>query len=282
MKRVLFGTNETQKDERVSKSSRASGKVACVLLILVMTAVVLSCSSAAILAGPTATPTATEVPPTHTPQPTATEVPPTATPKPTNTRTPLPTSTVNPSIGMMSDLAKKLHGEGHLTSTNGVYKRLPTYDESWAQINWFQWRPTGEETNAFVLRTDVSWDSASDTANHFNSGCGFVFNEQDPDNFYMVYLGLDGEANIIRFKGGYYDAHWHKKYGKVGNPSGGAEFVLAVQDGKFTFLVDGEVAITVTDAKINGKKLGLTINSGTNKDFGTHCRMENIDLWKLR
>lgn len=260
------------------------GRIKLLAVVLLVLAISLTaCSPGGLLARATETPTATAtLPPTETPEPTATEVPPTATLEPTNTKTPLPTKTVNPSIGMMRDRVQGLYDDGHLTSVEGTYKRLPIYDDSWAQINWFQWTATGEEPEAFVLRTDVSWDSASDAANHFNTGCGFVFNEEDPDNFYMVYLGLDGEANLIRFSGGYYNAHWHKRYGKVGNPQGEAEFVLAVQDGKFTFLVDGEVALTVTDTKINGRKLGLTINSGTNKGFGTHCRMEDIDLWTLR
>ncbi len=183
---------------------------------------------------------------------------------------------------MMKDRVQGLFDAGYLTQTEGIYKRLPTYDDSWAQINWFQWTPTGEEPDAFVLRTDVSWDSASLTANHDVTGCGFVFNEQDKDNYYMVYLGLDGVANIFRVKGGWIDAHWHKYYKKVGNPEGGAEFVLVVQDGNFAFLVDGEEALTVTDKKITGDMLGLTIVSGTNKGYGTHCRMEDIDLWTLR
>jgi hypothetical protein len=265
------------------KDKRAGRMLIWTLVLLVMVIGMTACSSGGIFAKATETPTSTPtLPPTSTPEPTATEVPPTNTPEPTATKTPVPSPTVNPNKVVMADLAEQLEADGHLISTEGFYKRLPTYDDSWAQINWFTWTPTGEEPDAFVLRTDVTWDSASTAANHFNTGCGFVFNEEDQDNFYMVYLGLDGEANMLRVKGGWIDAHWHKHYGKVGNPQGGAEFVLAVQDHTFTFLVDGEVALTVTDAKINGQKLGITINSGTNKSFGTRCRMEDIDLWTLR
>lgn len=268
---------------RSTMRARAGRMLILAAVVLAMALALSACSSGGMFAKATETPTETPtLPPTNTPEPTATEVPPTETPEPTATKTPLPTATVNPNIGMMKSLAQKLVDEGYLTSYDGGYKRLPTYDDSWAQINWFQWTPTGEEPKAFVLRTDVTWDSASLTANHDVTGCGFVFNEKDQDNYYMVYLGLDGVANIYRVKGGWIDAHWHKFYKKVGNPEGGAEFVLSVQDGKFTFFVDGEEALTVTDTKINGRRLGLTIVSGTNTDYGTHCRMEDIDLWTLR
>ncbi len=268
---------------RNMKHTRAARMWILAAAVLAMVVALSACSSGGMFVKATETPTAMPtLPSTSTPEPTATEVPPTETPEPTATKTPLPTATVNPNIGMMRNLAQKLYDEGYLTSTEGGYKRLPTYDDSWAQINWFQWTATGEEPKAFVLRTDVTWDSASLTANHDLTGCGFVFNEKDEDNYYMVYMGLDGVANIIRVKGGWIDAHWHKFYKKVGNPQGGAEFVLVVQDGNFAFLVDGEEAITVTDSKINGRMLGLTIVSGTNTDYGTHCRMEDIDLWTLR
>lgn len=268
---------------RKTKRARVGRMVIWMLVLLAMAVGMVACSPGGMFAKATETPTASPTPPpTATPEPTATEVPPTATPEPTATKTPIPTPTIDPGRAMMVERVEELVNDGYLAYTEGIYKRLPDYDESWAQINWFQWTATGEEPEAFALRTDVTWDSASDVANHFNTGCGFVFNEEDQDNFYMVYLGLDGEANIMRFKGGYYDAHWHKFYKKVGNPQGGAEFMLVVQDGTFTFFVDGEVAITVTDTKINGHKLGLTINSGTNKGFGTRCTMEDIDLWTLR
>lgn len=144
---------------RSTKHTSASKMLILAVVILTLAAGLTACSSGGMFARATETPTETPtLPPTNTPEPTATEVPPTNTPEPTATKTPLPTATVNPSIGMMKDRVQGLFDAGYLTQTEGIYKRLPTYDDSWAQINWFQWTPTGEEPDAFVLRTDVSWD----------------------------------------------------------------------------------------------------------------------------
>ena len=108
-----------------------------------------------------------------------------------------------------------------------------------------------------------------------------MFNEEDEKNYYVAFLALDGYVYSFRMQNGYMDANWHGYYGKVGNPKGSAEFELANQDGKYTFFVNEQPALTVTDTKVTGKSLGIAIHSGTNKDFGMRCIMKNIDLWKL-
>jgi hypothetical protein len=45
--------------------------------------------------------------------------------------------------------------------------------------------------------------------------------------------------------------------------------------------VDGEVVgeYTLSQSRSLHGNLGLTILSGTNKDFGTRCKMTNLHLW---
>jgi hypothetical protein len=77
------------------------------------------------------------------------------------------------------DLVQELHSEGYLIRTGGTYYAIEDFDESWAQINWYSWWHTGYSPTNFVIRADASWDSASNKANWWNSGCGFVFREKD-------------------------------------------------------------------------------------------------------
>jgi len=169
--------------------------------------------------------------------------------------------------------------EGDLTSAE--YYRLDDFDESWAQINWYQWWNTGFQPEDFVIRVDSSWETASNTANWFSSGCGFVYSEDGVENHYMTFLALDGNVHTYRYinnqftemKGGY--------FGKVGTPEGEAELIIVVNNQRMTFFVDGRKVVQFDDRNISSGNLGFTLNSGTNKDYGFRCLMQNIDLWIL-
>lgn len=56
----------------------------------------------------------------------------------------------------MYEVVQDLEANGHLSATSGTYYPLADFDESWAQINWYQWWPTGYTPTDFVIRADVS------------------------------------------------------------------------------------------------------------------------------
>jgi hypothetical protein len=132
-----------------------------------------------------------------------------------------------------------------------------------------------------VIRADAEWDSASDKADWWNSGCGFIFREQDVDNHYLAYLGLDGRVYFTRFVRGRWSALGSRYYEKVGIPDGSADIELVVEGDKFTFFVNGEQVHTRQDTSLPSGNLAFTLLSGTNKGYGTKCKMSNIDLWVL-
>lgn len=181
----------------------------------------------------------------------------------------------------MSDLAIKLLEDGAVTSSAGKLYQIDDFDESWAQMNWYRWWPTGYDPERYIVKTHVKWTSASETANWFNSGCGFVFDADDNDNHFFVFLGLDGYATINRQFHGVWSTLVRKYIGKQPIPSGEADFILAVEDDFVTFIVNDEVAAHAHDSQIHKGPLALTLISGTNKDFGTRCEMSDIYLWEL-
>ena len=148
-------------------------------------------------------------------------------------------------------------------------------------MNWYQWWGTGYRPERYILKAHVKWTSASETANWFNSGCGFVFDADDSDNHFYVSLRLDGHAKIYRVYHGDLKTLANKFNGKQPVPTGEADFILAVEDDFVTFFVNGEVAAHAHDSQIHKGPLGLTLSSGTNKDFGTRCEMTDIYLWEL-
>lgn len=60
-----------------------------------------------------------------------------------------------------------------------------------------------------------------------------------------------------------------------------ADFTLIVKDAYAYVLVDGEVVgeYTLAQSRSLRGNLGLTVLSGTNKDYGTRCEMTNLHLW---
>jgi hypothetical protein len=169
----------------------------------------------------------------------------------------------------------------YVSSDIGEYIELPDFSEAWAQINWYQWTRTNIFPTDFVIRADISWDSASDSANWFNSGCGFVFRETSVDNHYLVFLGLDGNVNFARSYRGDWKLLGSSWYGNVDIPEGSANVMLVVEGDSFTFFVNDERVRTQVDSALPEGDLGLTILSGTNAGYGTRCKMENIELWVI-
>ena len=183
----------------------------------------------------------------------------------------------------MQSVVKALKTTGLLTNHVGTRIKLPGFDEEWAQINWYQWLRTGYSPTDFVIRADASWESASEKANWFNSGCGFVFIESDADNHYLILLDMDGNVELTRNKNGYQTVIGRSKSRyPVEKPADSANLMLAVEGDEIMFFVDGFLILHQRDTTLDTGNLALTLMSGTNKDFGTRCKMENIELWKLR
>ena len=60
-----------------------------------------------------------------------------------------------------------------------------------------------------------------------------------------------------------------------------ADFALIVKGAYAYVLVNEEVVgeYTLAQSKVLRGRLGLSLLSGTNKDYGTRCEMTNLHLW---
>ena len=181
----------------------------------------------------------------------------------------------------MYELVSTLKSDGVLQSTAGEYHQIDDFEESWAQLNWYQWWNTGYQPSDFVIRTHTAWELASRTANVFASGCGFVFRATDVDNHYMIFLALDDYV----YMRGYVDKKYRtfgKGYaGDINHIKGEADIVFAAQGDRFVYYVNGDKVFDKNNSELVSGDLGLTINSGTNKGYGTRCKMTNTELWVL-
>lgn len=166
---------------------------------------------------------------------------------------------------------QELYEEGLISSPQGKFIALDDWTEAVAKINYVSLWPTGYKPDTFVIRANSSWESSSDTTNWFDSGCGFVFGEQDKYNFHLIYLGLDGNVHYSRWVDNNGEVIAEDHYGEVGIPDGSADILLAVDGRNFSFYIKGEPVINSSDTWLNPGALSFTIMSGTNKGFGTRC-----------
>lgn len=178
-------------------------------------------------------------------------------------------------------LAEKLVEEGALESSAGKLIEIDDFNQDWAQINYYDWVSSGHSLERYLANTHVHWTSASKTANWPTSGCGFVFDADNQDNHFMIYLGLDGYVTLLREYHGVRKFLARNFYGKLDVPAGEADLTMAVEGDFVTFYVNDKKVVHVHDSQIHKGPFGITLVSGTNKDFGTRCEMFDIQLWEL-
>lgn len=210
--------------------------------------------------------------PTDTPEPTATEEP---------TVEPSPTIEPTSESAKMEALIEQLKEEGTISTVEGTYHRLADFQQEWAQLYYYQWWYTDYSPSNFVIQADVEWETASKSANLGDSGCGFVYHTDDNQNHHATFLMMDGKVQTYRALSGYFDQMKGGYAGKFKVPSDKAHIILAVDQQTITVIINDKEVVHFQDTKLSGGKLGLTLASGTNKDFGTRCSMTNVELWEL-
>jgi len=179
-------------------------------------------------------------------------------------------------------VVEQLREAGVVISTDGDLRRLDDFSESWAQIGWIRWWRTDYSAENFVLSADVAWQSASKTADWDSAGCGIVFSENNEDNYHLAFLSLDGYGVLQRKAKGDWKTLAAQRYGKVSTPDGNAKIMLVVDDKRINFYVNDKLVTNAYDSSLNRGVIALTLLSGTNKDYGTHCKMTNIDLFVFK
>jgi hypothetical protein len=255
--------------------SKMPGKLnRSILFILVLIPVSLAC--AALQPAPTSTPT---------PQPTSTlTATPTNTPRPSPTFRPTrtPDSTATQHVEALNAEIRTYYEKGYLTQIGGHVTEYDDFSYDWAQLGWYNWLPINVSASDFFLSAHFKWMSAIEGANI--SGCGFIFGLQPNSDHYAVFLDRTKVLFVI--------TDHILGYSKPISPTRGtaqvsfdypaeADFTLIVKGTYAYVLVNGAVVgeYTLAQSRLAYGSLGLTVLSGTNKDYGTHCEMTGLRLW---
>jgi len=238
--------------------------------------ILVSLACATSLATPTSTPEPSLTPidtatPTNTPRPSP-------TPRPTQT----PNLAVTQRVEELNAEVQAYYEKGYLSTTDGRFRELDDFNDEWAQLGWYNWQPLRDTASDFFLSAHFKWDSAFQNSDI--SGCGYIFGLQPNDDHYAVFLD--------RLKILFLITDNTLGFSKPVSPTRGtgivkfdypaeADFALIVKDAYAYVLVDGEVISEYTLAQSRAARggLGLTVLSGTNRDYGTRCEMTNLHLW---
>jgi len=261
------------------KTKRASSLLS---VALILTFVLPACSMSAAQSTPTPAPT-------NTPEPTATiTFTPTNTPRPSPT--PRPTRTPNIAaterIEGFNAEAQSYFDKGYVNTANGSIKEIDDFSYDWAQLGWYQWWMLDESVSDFFISAHVKWSSAFRNADE--SGCGFIFAIQENGDHYAVFL----DRSDIVFLNADQTAGYSRNVGKTrgtgftrfDNPADTpveADLAVIVKGAYAYVLVNNEVAgeYTLSQSRILKGDIGLSILSGTNRDYGTRCEMTDIHMW---
>ncbi len=228
--------------------------------------------------------------PTSRHQPTSTSTKtatPTATQTPTPSRTPRPTRTPNLAATQRFDElnaeVQTYYEKGYLATDEGRFRELDDFKEEWAQLGWYSWWLLNDTTSDFYMKAHFKWSSAYRSADL--SGCGFVFAVEQNEDHYAVFLD---KSKVYFVETSYYYRPFGPTRGtgrvNFDNPADHlveADFTLIVKGAYAYVLVDEEVVgeYTLAQSKNLRGRLGLSLLSGTNKDYGTRCEMTNLHLW---
>lgn len=182
--------------------------------------------------------------------------------------------------------AQGLVDEGMLTDSDGVYETWPDFDETWAQLNWYRRyeipKASIRPASRYLISAHVWWESASDYANWNLCGCGFVFGHQaDSGNHHVATISMDGYANLFRSDASGTFILAKRSGDAKGVPQGEADFMLVVDGQKIGLYVNGQQVVKYTDTRLKPGQIYYTLISGTNKGYGTHCKMTEVNHWLM-
>jgi len=241
----------------------------------------LACSTASGSPTPLA-PTATEEP--ATPAPTAKTAP-----QATATRRPTALPTTNPAQAEVEDLQSSglLGVGGHFVPLQTTFSISEARNSYWI---WYPIEDAGSHQD-FAIGADVSWETASESSNWWNTGCGFFIRPRDDDGLggYFVAQTADGLPWLLWWKpGAQYlvdllrpDSYDYYSGASAGKRTGTQHIVAIAQGPTLRFLVDGDQKIYRDDTAERAGFIGAVVVSGTNRDYGTRCDFSNLWLYDL-
>lgn len=203
-------------------------------------------------------------------------------PSPTLRPTWTPNAAATQHIGQLNAEVQSYFDRGYLATTHGSFTELSDFSYDWARLGAYKILFLIDTASDFFLSAHFKWNSAYPNAD--TSGCGFIFGLQPNNDHYAVFLDRQVVDFRIRNLALGYSTRVKPVRGsgqvKFDYPAE-ADFTLIVKGDRAYVLVNGEVVgeyMLLQGRPLRGD-LGLSVLSGTNRDYGTHCEMSHLHLW---
>ena len=181
----------------------------------------------------------------------------------------------------ISRILKMLKNKDRIDDLAGSFTTYPDQELSLAQMGYSEKMDLGISGQDYLLQSDISWKSAYDKPDFANSGCGFIFRNENEYTFQRVYLALDGNIYLSAFRNGTEIPIMTYNYG-TWSLEGEGTLTLVADQAKISILFNENLLGTIQNASwmANGST-GLIVQSGTNFDFGTSCAFKNNQIYVL-
>ena len=258
-------------------------------VFMVLSLILSACGSFAPVATATALPSATA---TNTALPIFT---PTTTLTPT--RTPTPTATPNLTATQQYNdfmaVVQKIYDAGQISTMEGTYIKLDNFHDQLSMNYGYRWSPTGVAPKNFIVSADFDWE----VANQENySGCGYVFRQTSEDHYYMVSMDALNGALLFYTKVGLNEfgrattihtpirASKKESLPDVGNNPYHAKVTLVVNESNADLYVNDEFYSEhrlLQDKLLDAGDLSYLVLTGSDKDYGTRCKITNSEMWVI-
>lgn len=183
----------------------------------------------------------------------------------------------------MAALVESYVEKGWLPNAEGLYHKLDDYSGDEPNPGNVLVRGTGYSPQQFVLRSHVRYENAAKASDASRSSCGFILWRMDAENYYQVYLGMDGFVYANTVTRNRFVSQGKGFYAIPQLPNGEYDVTVIVNKLRTFVLYNGQLVKTflnVEGAQQEGK-LYFAVTSGVNKDFGTRCTFTDAELWEL-
>lgn len=165
-----------------------------------------------------------------------------------------------------------------LVSSGGTFHTVKDREYALAQLDKKKWWRFDEARN-FVLSMNISWRSASETPNSYNSGCGLVFREVDTRNYLQASVNMDGFIRVSGRREKSFPDYGKYYYGKF-SLEATHNLTIVANEENIKILLDGRLLANIREVLNNRTgSVGFCVWSGTNKDYGTWCGFSDINYY---
>ncbi|MBC6934369.1 MAG: hypothetical protein DWB42_00845 [Chloroflexi bacterium] len=232
---------------------------------------------------PTYTPTPTDTPtytPTPTDTPTSTFTPTlTGTPTPTPTRTPSPTPTDTPTpVELPAAFVLEGLELAGVTADNGALDGridLKQIDLT-GKDNWMEWSNFTGNYADFVTGVTIQWGPGAE-----EDACGFVFRENDDNNFYSLRISRGGSLWFAAKIGGQWNDNINGDGTAIRTGPNDTNVLTVVGSGStFIVYVNGEYAGRFVDETFAEGDLAVVAATYDESDE-TNCTFTDGWAWRL-